>query len=97
MPITPALARRLMQLPCLKKVPLGEKVELPQFVEEPREPPVGCTRATPSVRNPSGRPCRRGRRLRRVFNNLLLEETAEGDEFVADGVNHLKVVGSGVS
>jgi hypothetical protein len=48
-------------------------------------------------RTASGSPCGRGGRLRRLVNNLLLKETAEGDEFVANGVNHLKVVGSGVS
>lgn len=58
-------------------------------------PPVWCTRAASVVRNPLGSPSGRGSRLRRVFNNLLLEETAEGDELVANGVNHLKVVGSG--
>jgi hypothetical protein len=58
-------------------------------------PPVWCIGAAPVVRNPLGSPSGRGSRLRRVFDNLLLEETAEGDEFVANGVNHLKVVGSG--
>ncbi len=51
MPFPPVLARRLMQLPCLKKVPPGEKVKLRQVVKKPREPPDRRTRGAPSVRD----------------------------------------------
>jgi len=44
-PISPALARCPMQLPCLKKVPTGGKVELPQFVGQPPPALLGAAGA----------------------------------------------------
>jgi len=49
----------------------------------------------PVVRNPPREAVRAWQVLAACFRNLLLKETAEGDEFVANGVNHLKVVGPG--
>jgi len=44
-PIIPALARPLMQLPCLKTVPPGGKLELAQFVRQPPGALLGATDA----------------------------------------------------
>lgn len=55
-PITPALARPFMQLPCLRKVPPGEKGELRQVLDKPREPPrlvhKSCPSGAKSTREP---------------------------------------------
>jgi len=55
----------------------------------------GKSRAAAVCRTASASPLGRSRSSQPDFNNLLFEESTEGDEVVANGVNRLMVVGFG--